>query len=96
VTLLGGRRDHVQEIGTAQLALARALTAQGRLGEAQVWALRADEAFEEAGLTSHRSYAWLAQGDIEAERGNERGAADLFRRSAVALLEREDGQAPPL
>jgi hypothetical protein len=65
------------------------------LGEAEVWAERADKTFEEARLTSHRSYAWLAQGDIEAERGNDRTAADLFRRSAVALLEREDGQAPP-
>jgi tetratricopeptide (TPR) repeat protein len=95
LSLLGGRRDHVQEIGTAELALARALTAQGRLAEAEVWAERADKTFEEARLTSHRSYAWLAQGDIEAERGNDRTAADLFRRSAVALLEREDGQAPP-
>jgi tetratricopeptide (TPR) repeat protein len=95
LSLLGGRRDHVSEIGTAQLALARALTAQGRLGEAEVWAERADKTFEGARLTSHRSYAWLAQGDIEVERGNDRTAADLFRRSAVALLEREDGQAPP-
>jgi tetratricopeptide (TPR) repeat protein len=96
LSLLGGRRDHVQEIGTAELALARALTAQGRLEEAQAWAEQADMTFEEARLTSHRSYAWLAQGDIEAERGNDRTAADLFRRSAVALLEREEGQAPPL
>jgi tetratricopeptide (TPR) repeat protein len=95
LSLLGGRRDHVQEIGTAQLALARALTAQGRLGEAETWAERADKTFEGAGLTSHRSYAWLARGDIEADRGNDRTAADLFRRSAVALLEREEGQAPP-
>jgi transcriptional regulator with XRE-family HTH domain len=95
LSLLGGRRDHVQEIGTAQLALARALTAQRRLGEAEIWAGRADRAFEEARLTSHRSYAWLAQGDIESERGNDRAAADLFRRSALALLESEEGQAPP-
>ena len=95
LSLLGGRRDHVQEIGTAQLALARALTAQGRLGEAEIWAARADRTFEEARLTSHRSYAWLAQGDIESERGNDRAAADLFRRSALALLESEEGQVPP-
>jgi tetratricopeptide (TPR) repeat protein len=96
LSLLGDRRDHVQEIGTAQVALARALTAQGRLGEAEAWADRADSAFEEAQLPSHRSYAWLAQGDVERERGNDRAAADLYRRSAVALLEGEEGQAPPL
>ena len=33
--LLGGRADHVQEIGTAQLALGRSLAAQGRLDEAE-------------------------------------------------------------
>jgi tetratricopeptide (TPR) repeat protein len=91
LSLLGERQDHVQEIGTAQLALARALTGQGRLGEAAIWAERADATFEDASLTSHRSYAWLAQGDIESERGNDRAAADLFRRSALALL---DGGGP--
>jgi tetratricopeptide (TPR) repeat protein len=95
LSLLGDRRDHVQEIGTAQVALARALTAQGRLGEAEAWADRADRAFEEAHLPSHRSYAWLARGDVETERGNDRAAADLYRRSALALLESEVGQASP-
>jgi len=95
LSLLGERQDHVQEIGTAQLALARALTGQGRLGEATIWADRADATFEGASLTSHRSYAWLAQGDIESERGNDRAAADLFKRSALALLDREEGQVPP-
>ncbi len=95
LSLLGDRRDHVQEIGTAQLTLARALTGQDRLDEAATWADRADNTFEEARLTSHRSYAWLTQGDIESGRGNDRAAADLFRRSALALLESEVGQAPP-
>ena len=94
--LLGGRQDHVQEIGTAQLALARALKGQSRLGEAATWADRADGTFGEANLASHRSSAWLAQGEIESERGNDRAAADLFRRSALALLDNEDGRVPPL
>ena len=93
--LLGGRQDHVQETGTAELVLARALTGKGRLGEAAIWADRADRTFEAARLTSHRSSAWLAQGDIESERGNDRAAADLFRRSALALLESEQGRATP-
>jgi tetratricopeptide (TPR) repeat protein len=95
LSLLGDRRDHVQEIGTAQLALARALTGQDRLDDAATWADRADETFGGARLTSHRSSAWLAQGDIQRERGNDEAAADLFRRSAVALLESEEGQVPP-
>jgi tetratricopeptide (TPR) repeat protein len=95
LSLLGGRQDHVQEIGTAQLALARALTGQSRLAEAGIWAERADQTFEDARLTSHRSSAWLAQGDIESERGDDGAAAALFRRSALALLESEENQAPP-
>jgi tetratricopeptide (TPR) repeat protein len=88
--LLGERIDHVQEIGTAQLALGRALTGQGRLREAESWTARAEMTFEQANLPSHRSYAWLAQGDIESRRGNDLAAANLFRRSALALLDHED------
>jgi tetratricopeptide (TPR) repeat protein len=85
--LLGGRVDHLQEIGTAELALGRALAAQGSLDEGEQWIARADETFEQARSVSHRSYAWVAQGDVQLERGNDAMAAGLFRRAARALQE---------
>ena len=85
--LLGGRIDHLQEIGTAQLTLGRALAAQGMLDDAERWIAAADETFEQARSASHRSSAWIAQGDVESRRGNDRVAAGLYRRAAEALQE---------
>jgi tetratricopeptide (TPR) repeat protein len=87
--LLGGRVDHLQEVGTAQLTLGRALAAQGRLDEADTWIARADETFARARSASHRSSAWIAQGDVQARRGNDRDAAGHYRRAARALQEAE-------
>ncbi len=87
--LLGGRVDHLQEIGTAQLTLGRALAARGRLDEAETWITTADETFDQASSVSHRSYAWIAQGDLETQRGNDGVAAGLYRRAARALQEAE-------
>jgi transcriptional regulator with XRE-family HTH domain len=85
--LLGGRVDHLQEIGTAQLTLGRAVAAQGRLDDGEAWIAAADETFEQARSASHRSSAWIAQGDIQSRRGNDRVAAGLFRQAARALQE---------
>jgi tetratricopeptide (TPR) repeat protein len=85
--LLGGRVDHLQEVGTAQLTLGRALAAQGRLDEAETWIIAADETFQEASSVSHRSYAWIAHGDVESRRGNDGVAAGWYRRAARALQE---------
>jgi transcriptional regulator with XRE-family HTH domain len=87
--LIGGRVDHLQEIGTAELALGRSLAAQGSLDEGEQWIARADETFEQARSAAHRSYAWIAQGDVQLERGNDAVAAGLFRRAALALHEAE-------
>ncbi len=85
--LLGARVDHLQEVGTAQLTLGRALAAQGRLDEADSWIASADATFELARSAGHRSSAWIAQGDVASIRGNDRGAAELYRRAASALRE---------
>jgi tetratricopeptide (TPR) repeat protein len=85
--LLDGRVDHLQEVGTAQLTLGRALAAQGELAEADSWIAAADETFHQASSVSHRSYAWIAQGDVESQRGNDGVAAGLYRRAARALQE---------
>ena len=85
--LLDGRVDHLQEIGTAQLTLGRALAARGRLDDAESWIAAADGTFEQARSASHRSSAWVAQGDVESRRGNDRVAAGLYRRAARSLQE---------
>ena len=87
--LLDGRTDHLQEIGTAELALGRSLAAQGRLDEAERWLTRAEETSVRASSASHRSSAWLARGDLESRRGNDEVAAGLYRRAARALQESE-------
>jgi tetratricopeptide (TPR) repeat protein len=87
--LLEGRTDHLQEVGTAELALGRSLAAQGRLDDAERWIDRAEETSERASSASHRSSAWLARGDVESMRGNDQVAAGLYRRAARALQESE-------
>jgi tetratricopeptide (TPR) repeat protein len=87
--LLGGRTDHLQEVGTAELALGRSLAAQGRLDDAERWIVRAEETSERASSASHRSSAWLARGDVESMRGNDEVAAGLYRRAARTLQESE-------
>jgi tetratricopeptide (TPR) repeat protein len=87
LSLLGGRVDHLQEVGTAQLALGRALLAQGRLSEAEGLIVSAGDTFDRADSVSHRSDAWVALGDVEAFRGDDREAGRLYRRAALALLE---------
>jgi tetratricopeptide (TPR) repeat protein len=83
--LLGDRVDHLQEVGTAQLTLGRSLAAQGRIEDAERWIAAADETFERARSTGHRSSAWIALGDVESRRGDDRAAAGLYRRAALAL-----------
>jgi tetratricopeptide (TPR) repeat protein len=85
--LLADRVDHLQEVGTAQLALGRAVAAQGRLGEADELIASADRTFEQASSLAHRSDAWIAQGDLAGRRGDHREAGNLYRRAALALLD---------
>ena len=77
--------DYLYEIGTAQLALGRALLEQDRLIEAEGMLLAADSSFEQTSSVSHRAAAWVAQGDLAAKRGAEREAARHYRRAAEAL-----------
>ena len=83
--LLGDRVDFRYEIGTAQLALGRALLEQDRLIEAEEMLLAADKSFEQSSSVSHRAAAWVAQGDLAAKRGAAEEAARHYRRAAEAL-----------
>ena len=84
--LLKGREDDLQdEIGNVQLVLGRSLLERGRLDEAEEWFRRAEANFDQLSSASHRAAAWIAQGDLAAMRGDDRSAADLYRRAAEAL-----------
>jgi tetratricopeptide (TPR) repeat protein len=83
--LLADRVDYLYEIGTAQLALGRALLEQDRLNEAEEMLLTADRSFEQSSSVSHRAAVWVAQGDLAAKRGADGEAARHYRRAAEAL-----------
>jgi tetratricopeptide (TPR) repeat protein len=83
--LLDGRVDHLDEIGNAQLVLGRALLEQDRLEEAGRLFGEAETSFEQLSSISHRAAAWIAQGDLAVRRGEDRQAAQLYRRAAEAL-----------
>jgi tetratricopeptide (TPR) repeat protein len=83
--LLDGRVDYVDEIGSAQLVLGRALLEQDRLNEAEAAFAAAEGCFGELGSGSHRAAAWIARGDLAARRGEHERAAELYRMAAEAL-----------
>ena len=83
--LLDGREDYLDEIGSAQLVLGRALLEQERLDEAEAAFAEAESSFGQLGSASHRAVAWVARGDLAARRGDDRLAAHLYRTAAEAL-----------
>jgi tetratricopeptide (TPR) repeat protein len=85
IQFLGGREDFVDEIGNVQLVLGRSLLEQGRLDEAADAFAEAETNFDQLSSASHRAAAWIARGDLAAKRGDDREAADLYRRAAEAL-----------
>jgi tetratricopeptide (TPR) repeat protein len=85
IELLDGRVDYVDENGSAQLVLGRALLEQGRLDEAEEAFGVAETSFAELGSASHRAAAWIARGDLAARRGEHERAAELYRTAAEAL-----------
>ena len=85
--LLQGREDYLHEVCPSQLVLGRALLERGRLDEAEECFRAADAAAEQMASISHRTEAWVALGDLAARRGDDRGAARLYRDAAEALQE---------
>jgi len=83
--LLAGREDYLDEIGSAQLVLGRALLEQQRLDEAETAFAEAEASFAQLGSASHRASVWVARGDLAAKRGDDRLAAHLYRTAAEAL-----------
>jgi tetratricopeptide (TPR) repeat protein len=85
LTVLGSRDDRTEEIGSVHLTLGRALLELGRFDEAEEALATAEDAFAQLSSGSHSAAAWLAQGDLAQRRGDDSGAAALYRRSAEAL-----------
>ena len=85
IELFGDRVDYLHEIGNAQLVLGRALLEQDHLNEAEEILRAADRSFEQLSSASHRAAAWVALGDLAAKRGDDGGAARLYRRAAETL-----------
>jgi predicted negative regulator of RcsB-dependent stress response len=75
----------VNELGSAQLVLGRALLEQGRLDEAEAAFGAAGESFARMGSLSHQATVTVAQGDLAARRGDAERAAALYRAAAESL-----------
>ena len=85
--LLEGREDLLDEVGSTQLVLGRALLAQERLEEADEAFRQGESSLDQVSSASHRAAAWTAQGDLALHRGDDRTAGALYRRAAEALQE---------
>jgi tetratricopeptide (TPR) repeat protein len=83
--IMGDREDMLDQIGNARLVLGRALLEQDRLDEAESALAQAEDSFAQLSSASHRAAAWIAQGDLAAQRSDEKSAAALYRRAAEAL-----------
>jgi tetratricopeptide (TPR) repeat protein len=85
IELLGSREEYRQELGNARLVMGRAHLACGRVDEAERSFTAAADCFTAVESISHMAGAWVALGDVAAERGDPARAADLYRRAAEAL-----------
>ncbi len=77
--------DALLDGGRTRLVLGRALLEQGLHDAAGESFALADQAFAQAGSGAHRADAWVALGDLAAERGDHRAAARHYRNAAEAL-----------
>ena len=87
IQLLGDRVDYLDELGSTQIVLGRALLELGRADEAETCFAQAEESFSRLASASHTAAAWTAQGDLALRRGDEPEARERFRKAALALHE---------
>lgn len=85
IQLLEGRTDFRDELGNAQLVVARSYRADGDPALAAEWLECAEATFASLGSASHLAVVWVAQGDLAREAGDVDHAADCYRRAAEAL-----------
>jgi tetratricopeptide (TPR) repeat protein len=85
VEILDGRPDFVDELGNAQLIVAKALAEEGDAVNAAGWLDCAEHSFTTLGSTSHLAMTWVARGDLARSGGDVDAAAALYRHAAEAL-----------
>ena len=83
--ILANREDFLDEIGNAQLVLARALLAQARYEEAEAALADADRHFQRIGSVSQRAAVSMARGEVMLAQGACLQAAESYRSAAEAL-----------
>jgi tetratricopeptide (TPR) repeat protein len=85
IELLDGRADFLDELGAAQLVVARSLQAEGDPAAATQWLDAVEASFVRLGSTSHLATVWVARADLARELGDVERAADLYRQAATSL-----------
>jgi tetratricopeptide (TPR) repeat protein len=83
--VLADRDDFLDEIGNAELVLARALIAQTRYDEAEATLSNADAHFQRLGSVSQRAAVSMARGELLLARGACLEAVQAYRSAAEAL-----------
>ncbi len=83
--LLDGRVDFLDEIGSAQLVLGRALLEQGHLDDAEEAFKAAESTYAQLSSGSHQAAVWTAQAELAIRHGDEGKALVLYRRAAETL-----------
>jgi tetratricopeptide (TPR) repeat protein len=86
VELLEHRTDFLDELGNAQLVVARSLAADGEPAQAKAWLERAADTCTRLGSSSHLALVLVAQGDLARSSNDADAAADLYR-GATELLQ---------
>ncbi len=85
IEMLTGRIDFIDELGNAQLVVAKSFAAEADAVAAGAWIGHAEDTFTALGSTSHLAAAWVARGDLARSTGDTAAAAELYRRAAEAL-----------
>ena len=85
LSLMEGHDEFLYNVAPTQLVLGRALMERGLLDEAEEYLRASDASSEQLESISHRAAAWMARGDLAAKRGDDTGAARLYRQAAEAL-----------
>jgi hypothetical protein len=83
--MLTGRIDFIDELGNAQLVVAKSFAAEADAVAAGAWIGHAEDTFTALGSTSHLAAAWVARGDLARSTRDTAAAAELYRRAAEAL-----------
>jgi len=85
IELLTGRIDFVDELGNAQLVVAKSFAAEADVAAASDWLGHAEQTFDAHGSASQLAAVWIARGDLARSTGGLDAAAELYRRAAEAL-----------